>query len=168
MGLLVGMVFYPIISASRRHQIITWAFRIAAIPLAVVLFVVLIRNFYTSDPYAGMLYCPLQLHHIADFVRWQHVRGAGTCRVSRRHQIIIAKGMLVTMSLKPHRTYRFLELDSPLQLARVFEKDQHEDIYPTLIPFITGLHFYSCSLWTVDTPSCSWIHTYPRRIYPVP
>jgi hypothetical protein len=31
-----------------------WAFRLAAIPLAIVLFVVLIRNFYTSDPYAGM------------------------------------------------------------------------------------------------------------------
>ena len=30
-----------------------WAFRLAAIPLAIVLFVVLIRNFYTSDPYAG-------------------------------------------------------------------------------------------------------------------
>ena len=55
MGLLAGMVFYPIISASRRHQIVTWILRIAAIPLAVVLFVVLIRNFYTSDPYAGML-----------------------------------------------------------------------------------------------------------------
>jgi hypothetical protein len=61
MGLLVGMVFYPIISASRRHQIITWVFRIAAIPLAVVLFVVLIRNFYTSDPYAGASCQYLQL-----------------------------------------------------------------------------------------------------------
>ncbi len=55
MGLLVGMVLYPIISASRRHQIITWTLRIAAIPVAIVLFVVLIRNFYTSDPYAGNL-----------------------------------------------------------------------------------------------------------------
>ena len=55
MGLLVGTVFYPVISTTRRHKLIMWAFRLAAIPLAVVLFVVLIRNFYTSDPYAGKL-----------------------------------------------------------------------------------------------------------------
>lgn len=53
MGLLVGTVFYPVISVSKRHRLITWGFKIVAIPLAVVLFVVLIRNFYTSDPYAG-------------------------------------------------------------------------------------------------------------------
>ncbi|KAI0348364.1 rhomboid-domain-containing protein [Trametopsis cervina] len=57
MGLLVGMILYPIISASRRHQIITWGLRVAAVPLAVVLFVVLIRNFYTSDPYAACSWC---------------------------------------------------------------------------------------------------------------
>lgn len=56
MGLLVGMVFYPIISATKRHRIIVWSCRIVAIPLAIVLFVVLIRNFYTSDPYAGKLW----------------------------------------------------------------------------------------------------------------
>jgi len=53
MGLLVGTTFYPVISPTKRHKTIMWAFRLAAIPLAVVLFVVLIRNFYTSDPYAG-------------------------------------------------------------------------------------------------------------------
>lgn len=53
MGILCGMALYPIISASKRHRIITWTLRLAAIPLAVVLFVVLIRNFYKSDPYAG-------------------------------------------------------------------------------------------------------------------
>ncbi len=53
MGLLVGTVFYPVISVSKRHRFITWGFKIAAIPLAVILFVVLVRNFYTSDPYAG-------------------------------------------------------------------------------------------------------------------
>ncbi|KAH0838244.1 hypothetical protein J3R83DRAFT_6500 [Lanmaoa asiatica] len=53
MGLLVGTTLYPVISPSKRHKSIMWAFRLAAIPLAVVLFVVLIRNFYTSDPYAG-------------------------------------------------------------------------------------------------------------------
>lgn len=54
MGLLVGTTLYPVVSTSKRHKSIMWAFRLAAIPLAIVLFVVLIRNFYTSDPYAGM------------------------------------------------------------------------------------------------------------------
>lgn len=53
MGILVGTVLYPIISATRRHQLIVWTFRLAAIPVAVVLFVTLLRNFYKSDPYAG-------------------------------------------------------------------------------------------------------------------
>ena len=53
MGLLVGMALYPIISPSTRHRSIVIALRVIALPLIVVLFVVLIRNFYTSDPYAG-------------------------------------------------------------------------------------------------------------------
>lgn len=55
MGLLVGTVFYPIISVTKLHRTITWIFRLSAIPLAVILYVVLIRNFYTSNPYAA---CP--------------------------------------------------------------------------------------------------------------
>ena len=55
MGLLVGTTFYPVISTTRRHKGVMWAFRLAALPVAVVLFVVLIRNFYTADPYAA---CP--------------------------------------------------------------------------------------------------------------
>lgn len=53
MGLLVGAVFYPVISETKRHKMVMWGFRIAALPLAIVLFVVLTRNFYTSNPYAG-------------------------------------------------------------------------------------------------------------------
>lgn len=53
MGLLVGMLLYPIISETKRHKAIVWGLRIASIPLTIVLFVVLIRNFYKSDPYAG-------------------------------------------------------------------------------------------------------------------
>ena len=54
-----------------------WAFRLAAIPLAVVLFVVLVRNFYTSDPYAGKCVCANTV------ITWnfngsQHVLVAGT------------------------------------------------------------------------------------------
>lgn len=54
MGLLVSTVFYPVISVTRRHRLVMWCFRLAAIPLAVILYVLLVRNFYTSDPYAGM------------------------------------------------------------------------------------------------------------------
>ncbi|EKM83523.1 hypothetical protein AGABI1DRAFT_110173 [Agaricus bisporus var. burnettii JB137-S8] len=57
MGLFVGIVFYPIISVTKRHRIISWTFKLAAIPLAVILFVVLTRNFYTSDPYAACTGC---------------------------------------------------------------------------------------------------------------
>lgn len=57
MGLLVGTILYPIISPTRRHALISWCFRLAALPLVIVLFVVLIRNFYTSDPYAACSWC---------------------------------------------------------------------------------------------------------------
>jgi len=55
MGLLVGTTFYPVISTSKRHKAIMWAFRLAALPIVIILFVTLVRNFYTSDPYAA---CP--------------------------------------------------------------------------------------------------------------
>lgn len=54
MGLFVGTVFYPVISVTKRHRLIVWIFRLVAIPIAVILFVLLVRNFYTSDPYAGV------------------------------------------------------------------------------------------------------------------
>jgi len=57
MGLLVGMAFYPIISPSTRHRSIVIGFRLAAIPLIIVLYVVLTRNFYKSDPYAACSWC---------------------------------------------------------------------------------------------------------------
>ena len=53
MGLFVGTVLYPIINTSKRHRLIVWGFRLAAIPVAIILYVLLTRNFYTSDPYAG-------------------------------------------------------------------------------------------------------------------
>lgn len=57
MGLLVGTTFYPVISQTRRHQVVVWVFRLAAIPVAIILFVTLIRNFYTTDPYAACSWC---------------------------------------------------------------------------------------------------------------
>jgi len=57
MGLLIGTIFYPVISTTKRHRLITWTFRLIAAPLAIILFVLLIRNFYTSDPYAACAGC---------------------------------------------------------------------------------------------------------------
>ncbi|CDO73487.1 hypothetical protein BN946_scf185013.g122 [Trametes cinnabarina] len=57
MGLLVGMALYPIISPSNRHRTIVITLRVIAVPLAVVMFVVLIRNFYKADPYAACSWC---------------------------------------------------------------------------------------------------------------
>ncbi|KAL5495301.1 hypothetical protein ACEPAI_764 [Sanghuangporus weigelae] len=57
MGLLVGLVFYPVISETKRHRLITWGFRLAALPLIIVLFVVLTKNFYTDDPSASCSWC---------------------------------------------------------------------------------------------------------------
>ena len=54
MGLFAAVVFYPVISTTKRHKMIRWACGIAALPIAIILFVILIRNFYTGDPYSGM------------------------------------------------------------------------------------------------------------------
>jgi len=57
MALFVGTIFYPVISVSKRHRIWMTTARILAIPAAVLLFVLLTRNFYTSDPYAACEGC---------------------------------------------------------------------------------------------------------------
>ncbi|KAF7347901.1 RHOMBOID-like protein [Mycena venus] len=57
MALFVGTIFYPVISATKRHRIWMTTARILAIPAAVILFVLLTRNFYTSDPYAACEGC---------------------------------------------------------------------------------------------------------------
>ena len=69
MGLLTGTILYPIISTTKVHRTVTWSFRIAAIPLAVVLYVVLIRNFYTSNPYAGMTFWNFAISELAKPIR---------------------------------------------------------------------------------------------------
>src|SRR5271168_1269158 len=39
MGLLVGTILYPVISVTGRHRLIMWTFRLAAIPVVVILYV---------------------------------------------------------------------------------------------------------------------------------
>lgn len=52
-GLISAAIFLPVISRTRNHRIVMWTIRIAMIPLGIVLFVVLTRNFYKSNPFAG-------------------------------------------------------------------------------------------------------------------
>ncbi|KAF9244619.1 hypothetical protein BU15DRAFT_41909 [Melanogaster broomeanus] len=82
MGLLVGTTLYPVVSPTKRHKGIMWAFRITAIPLAVVLFVTLIRNFYTSDPYAACSGCRY-LSCIPTSSN-NHCQGTGQCALHPR------------------------------------------------------------------------------------
>jgi len=57
MGLICGIILLPIISTTKRHMIIVWTLRVAMIPIAIILFVVLIRNFYTGDPSNACSWC---------------------------------------------------------------------------------------------------------------
>ena len=63
MGLLVGIVLYPVICRTSRRKMVMWTLRIAVLPVIIVLFVLLTRNFYTSDPYAGECFCVTMSHH---------------------------------------------------------------------------------------------------------
>lgn len=57
MGLLGSVLLFPIIHQSKRHRYIFAGLRVLALPLMVVLFVVLTRNFYTSDPSIACSWC---------------------------------------------------------------------------------------------------------------
>ncbi|GAA5857319.1 hypothetical protein JCM8547_002218 [Rhodosporidiobolus lusitaniae] len=56
-GLLTATVLFPIIHPTRRHKLIFVALRLIALPLLIVVFVVLTRNFYTSDPSSACSWC---------------------------------------------------------------------------------------------------------------
>lgn len=92
MGLLVSATLYPVVSPSKRHKAIVWGFRIAAVPVAVVLMVVLIRNFYTGDPYAGLSESLILLCVTLMRLLRQHAQAADTFRASLRPRTTIAKG----------------------------------------------------------------------------
>lgn len=58
MGLVVSLLLFPVVhSPSRTHKYIFYGLRILALPLAIVMFVVLIRNFYTGDPSTACSWC---------------------------------------------------------------------------------------------------------------
>ncbi|KAF9462142.1 hypothetical protein BDZ94DRAFT_752247 [Collybia nuda] len=111
MGLLVGTTFYPVISISKRHRLIMWGFRLVAIPLAIILFVVLMRNFYTSDPYAACSGC----RYLSCFptASNNHCKGANS-----NTNIMYVMGPVALYFLLDTRLYvfffvEFFELDLP-------------------------------------------------------
>ncbi|GAA5871020.1 hypothetical protein JCM16303_001667 [Sporobolomyces ruberrimus] len=58
MGLVVSLLLFPVVhSPSRTHKYIFYGLRILALPLVIVMFVVLIRNFYTGDPSTACSWC---------------------------------------------------------------------------------------------------------------
>ncbi|WWD21085.1 hypothetical protein CI109_105566 [Kwoniella shandongensis] len=57
MGILMGIILYPSISETKRHRYIVWGFRVIALPLIILAFVLTIKNFYTDDPNAACEWC---------------------------------------------------------------------------------------------------------------
>ena len=84
MGLLVGMALYPIISPSARHRTIVIVLRVLALPLIIVLYVVLIRNFYTTDPNAGEYLVPLMWA----FTYWNTIQSVFMVSIPVVHSVV--------------------------------------------------------------------------------
>ncbi|BGO88928.1 hypothetical protein NBRC10512_005682 [Rhodotorula toruloides] len=57
MGLLTSILLFPIVHPSRTHKYVFIGLRLLALPLVVVVFVVLVRNFYTGDPATACSWC---------------------------------------------------------------------------------------------------------------
>ncbi|KDQ20684.1 hypothetical protein BOTBODRAFT_26699 [Botryobasidium botryosum FD-172 SS1] len=57
MGILTATTFYPVISRTELHKRVMWGFRVLAILLVFILFVILIQNFYANNPYAACGWC---------------------------------------------------------------------------------------------------------------
>ncbi|GAA6010864.1 hypothetical protein JCM11491_004572 [Sporobolomyces phaffii] len=58
MGLVMSLLLFPVVhSPSKAHKYIFYGLRVVALPLAIVMFVVLIRNFYTGDPSTACSWC---------------------------------------------------------------------------------------------------------------
>jgi len=89
MGLLLSVLLYPAIHQTKRHRMVFYVLRTIAIPGVVVLFVVLTRNFYTSDPNAVSFLLFERLLKLKWIVR--HVPGVDTSRAGPQHPTIIAK-----------------------------------------------------------------------------
>ncbi|CAG8579224.1 11039_t:CDS:2 [Paraglomus occultum] len=57
MGILTGLVFMPTLKFTKLQGRVTWALRLIAFPIALILFITLTKNFYTADPSARCHWC---------------------------------------------------------------------------------------------------------------
>ncbi|CAG8527273.1 7047_t:CDS:2 [Acaulospora morrowiae] len=57
MGLITGCVLNPTINFSKFHKRANWIIRIVALPISVLLFYLLIHNFYTTNPSESCPWC---------------------------------------------------------------------------------------------------------------
>lgn len=53
----MAILLFPVIHETKRHRIVFIVLRVIAAPLVVILFVVLTRNFYKTDPSAACSWC---------------------------------------------------------------------------------------------------------------
>lgn len=53
MGLMLGIFFVPSTAETKRYKMILWGCRLAAIPLAIVAFVMTTKNFCESSSHCG-------------------------------------------------------------------------------------------------------------------
>ncbi|BGP37358.1 hypothetical protein JCM10450v2_001267 [Rhodotorula kratochvilovae] len=56
-GLLTSILLFPIVHPSGTHKLVFVGLRLVALPLVIVVFVVLTRNFYTGDPSTACSWC---------------------------------------------------------------------------------------------------------------
>lgn len=81
MGLLVSLLLFPIIHPSRTHKLVFVGLRILVLPLIIVFYVVLVRNFYTSDPATACSWCrylscwPTAANNVSGRQRWLYILG---------------------------------------------------------------------------------------------
>lgn len=57
MGLLLSLALLPVLHRSTRHRLVFVILRLVAVAGAIVMFVVLYRNFFTANPGAGCSWC---------------------------------------------------------------------------------------------------------------
>ena len=81
MGLLVSLLLFPIIHPSRTHKLVFVGLRILVLPLIIVFYAVLVRNFYTSDPATACSWCrylscwPTAANNVSGRQRWLYILG---------------------------------------------------------------------------------------------
>ena len=113
MGLLVSLLLFPIIHPSRTHKLVFVGLRILVLPLIIVFYVVLVRNFYTSDPATACSWCrylscwPTASNNVSERRRWLYSELLGDIQVLRRSTDTCC--IRAFTALQGHRTLNVLD-----------------------------------------------------------